>query len=65
MTDEQHEKQDEDDESIKAEGFGVKIRIPKWVGPYVGPTLKWLVISLAASFFVYMVGTAIRMVIHD
>ena len=63
---EQPKKEDEGNEGdIRAEGFGFKIRIPKWVAPYIGPSLKWAVIAASASLFVYMVGSAIRMVIHD
>lgn len=64
MSDEER-KQNDDDQDIQAEGFGVKVRIPKWVAPYIGPSMKWAVIAASAGFFVYMVGSAIRMVIHD
>ena len=64
MANEEQQKQS-DDGDIRAEGFGVKVRIPKWVAPYIGPSMKWAVIAGSAGFFVYMVGYAIRMVIHD
>lgn len=64
MSDEQQDKQ-HDDDGINAEGFGFKLRLPAWVKPYVGPALKWAVISASASLFVYIVGLTIRMIIHD
>lgn len=67
MADDEQPKSDdkENEGDIRAEGFGFKVRIPKWVAPYIGPSLKWFVIALSAGLFVYMVGSAIRMVIHD
>jgi hypothetical protein len=55
VTDDKHH--EEDDDSIDVSALGGRIRIPVHRDD-VGPTIKWIIISFAASLFIIAAGFA-------
>jgi hypothetical protein len=56
VTDEQHHHQ-EDEDAIDASALGGRVRIPVDRAD-IGPHIKWIIISIAASLFVIAAGFA-------
>lgn len=57
MTDEQHH--EHDDDAIEGSSLGTSFRIPV-DRQDIGPHIKWVIISAAASLFVIALATAWR-----
>ena len=57
MSNEQRHHEHDDDDAIDASGLGGRVRIPVDRAD-IGPHIKWIIISIAASLFVIAAGFA-------